>query len=115
MESHDELYDGLLKATREVLDAVERQDVEGIGKAIDDRQRYLESLSALEGQKMTDAQKAKYNEIVILDKKASIAVRKLFEKYKNDIKESRVKYEGMSKYNNSQYNLSSGLRMDKKR
>jgi hypothetical protein len=115
MENRDELYNKLLETTTDILDAVEKLDIEQLGKTIDIRQQYIEQLSSLKVQKMTDKQKAKYNEIIILDKKASNAIRRLFEKYKNDIKNSRGKFDGMIKYNNSSLDLSSGRMIDKKR
>jgi hypothetical protein len=115
MENRDELYDGLLETTLEMLDSVGNLDIDRLGKAIDSRQQFIDRLAVLKADKPTDGQKEKLNEIIILDKKAGTAVRKLFEKYKNDIKNSRVKYGGMIKYNNSRYDLSSGRMIDKKK
>ena len=113
MENRDELYDRLLESTKEILDAAQRVDLEQLGQAIDTRQQYIDRFSGQKSQKMTDEQKVKYNELVILDKKASVVVRKLLEKYKTDVKNSNAKYDGLIKYNNSGFDLSSGRVIDK--
>lgn len=115
MESYDELFDSLLEITREMLDAVKQEDVDSLSDAVDARQSILESLSAQKGRGMTDAQRARYDEIVSLDKKVGAMANGLFEKIRVELRESNVKYEGMSRYNQSRYGLSSGLSMDKKR
>jgi hypothetical protein len=113
MENRDELYDRLLESTKEILGAAQRVDLEQLGQAIDTRQQWLDHFSGQKPQKMTDEQKVKYNELVILDKKASVVVRELLEQYKTDVKNSNAKYDGLIKYNNSGFDLSSGRVIDK--
>jgi len=105
----------VLEATTEIIDSAETNDIERIGRAIDTRQRYLERLEVFKAAALTGSQKEKLNEIIILDKKAAKCVAKLFERYKNEIRNSRVKYDGMIRYYNGRYDLSSGRMFDKKR
>lgn len=115
MENRDELFEMLLKKTREILDAAELEDIGTLGRVIDERQDCLNRLAGLNSEKMTAEQKARYNEIVILDKKANSAVRKLLEQFKSEMKGSRVKFDGLIRYNSSKYDLSSGRVIDQKR
>ena len=66
----DELYDGLLDATIEILDSVEKSDMQRLGKAIDIRQKYLDRLTVVKGGEPTEYQKDKLNQIIILNKKS---------------------------------------------
>lgn len=115
MENRDELFDTLLKKTREMLNAAEQEDIDALGRVIDERQDCLNRLAALKREKMTADQKSKYNEIVILDKKASSTVRNLLEEFKDEIKGSHVKFDGLIRYNSNKYDLSSGRVIDQKR
>lgn len=115
MENLDKLFDKMLESTKEIHDAAQRADLEKLGQTIDMRQQYLDRLSGLKAQKMTDEQKSKYHELIILDEEASALIQKLIEEYKNDYKNTSMKYDGLVKYNSSKFNLSSGRMIDKKR
>ena len=115
MEMDDDLFDGLFETTQKILDAAEQPDIEMLGKAIDERQKYMSRLSPQVRRRMTDGQRTRLNETILLDRKATAAVNRLFAIYKNEIRNSRVKYDGLIKYNNINYNLASGRLIDKKR
>lgn len=105
----------LLGATREMLGAIEQEDVEKLADAIEARQTILDALCVHKGVVMTDAQRARYDEVADLDKKAGELANELLAKMKHEVRELSARYEGMSRYNQSQYDLSSGLTMDTKR
>lgn len=115
MSRENEYYNRLLETTTEILDAAQDSDIERLSRAVKARQVYVDKLPAMRKKELTPEQRAKLNEIIILDKKAGILVRKLYERQKKETTSTKEKIDGMIKYNKSRMEINSVHMFDKKR
>jgi len=111
----DQMYLKLLKLTQQLIAVIDLDNVDELGNLIEERQIYIDKMYAAGDNNLTQQQKVLLEEIKKLDSEMSDSAQKLIENYKKDIKESQVKYDGMTKYNNSRFDLLSGLLIDKRR
>jgi len=114
-EEVDEIYLKLLKLTQQLIAEINIDNVDELANLIEERQIYIDRMYEAGDNNLTQQQRVLLEEIKKLDSEMSDSAQKLIENYKKDIKESQVKYDGITKYNNSRFDLSSGLLIDKRR
>lgn len=109
-----ELLKEMAGCTEEILKAVDAEDIDRLGELISQRQIVLDKLQKQCGVKLS-GNETEMEQLLTLDKKASEAISKLYERYKEDVKTSQNKFDGMIKYNNNRYDLTSGHLIDRRR
>lgn len=104
----------LLEATEQMTEALQSEDMEALGSALDKRQELLERLSAA-GASITPEGKKLLARALQLDKQATNSAQALLSCYQKEMSRFQVRYKDLLRYEKNRFNVSQGQLIDTKR
>lgn len=104
----------VLEATKQMLSAIQREDMEQLGNILENRQACLDRLRR-PGNHITPANREALARAMDLDKQAQADTQALLERYQKEIGRHEAKSKRMFQYQYSRFNVTQGQLMDRKR
>lgn len=112
MEQND--CQSVLETTEQMLAAIQREDMEQLGRILKSRQACMDRLRR-PGSRITSADREMLVRAMDLDRQAQTDAQALLKRYQEEIGQHEIKSKRMFRYEYSQFNVTQGQLIDRKR